>query len=315
MACPKYNAFFKPVLLSLQDGKVHELEASRAFSKAFFHLTDADTQEMLESGASTLFRDRHGWACTYLKKAGLIVSPKRKQFRVTEEGKKVLANMPQELDLAFLKQYPSFMEFWSPKPKQGANTEKTEKAAVANKLTLPDEINPVTPDVALDEAYQQIRAAVIDELLEEVRKLSPVAFERMVLDLMAKMGYGTFANAARMTATTGDEGIDGIIMEDKLGFDLIYVQVKHWKEGSTVGRPEVQAFVGAIAGRDGKGLFVTTSTFSQHAIEYAAKQHIILIDGEKLANLMLEHDFGVTTKRTYAIKSVEPTLFEDYADN
>ena len=129
------------------------------------------------------------------------------------------------------------------------------------------------------------------------------------------MGYGTFANAAAMTATTGDEGIDGIIMENKLGFDLIYVQVKRWDPEHVVGRPDVQAFVGAIAGKGGKGLFVTTSKFSKQAIDYAKNQHVILMDGEKLAYYMIEHDFGVSTKKTFAIKAIDTDLFEDYADN
>ena len=137
----------------------------------------------------------------------------------------------------------------------------------------------------------------------------------MVLDLMKKMGYGTFPNAAAMTATTGDEGIDGIIMEDKLGFDLIYVQVKRWDPDHIVGRPDVQAFVGAIAGKGGKGLFVTTSKFSKQAIDYAKNQHVILMDGERLAYYMIEHDFGVSTKKTFAIKAIDTDLFEDYADN
>ena len=145
-------------------------------------------------------------------------------------------------------------------------------------------------------------------------KLSPIAFEQMILDLMSKMGYGTFANASRTTPMTGDEGIDGIIMQDKLGFDLIYIQAKQWKADRSVGRPEIQAFVGAIAGKSGKGLFITTSKFSKQALDYASNQHIILIDGDKLTNHMIENNFGVSIKKTFEIKSVDMDIFNDYQD-
>jgi len=165
-----------------------------------------------------------------------------------------------------------------------------------------------------EEAFKKINRSLQDELLNEVMKLSPRAFEKLALDLMAKMGYGTFENSARTTSVTNDEGIDGVIMEDKLGFDLIYVQAKKWDEDHTVGRPEVQAFVGAIAGKGGKGLFVTTSKFSKQAIEYAAKQHIILIDGEKLTGYMIEYNFGVSEKKIFTIKGIDTDTFNDYVD-
>ena len=155
---------------------------------------------------------------------------------------------------------------------------------------------------------------VTKDLYHKMNCLPSEAFEKMVLDLMRKMGYGTFENAAHTTAVTGDEGIDGIIMEDKLGFDLIYIQAKRWGEDHTVGRPEVQAFVGAIAGKGGKGLFVTTSKFSKQAVEYAKNQHIILLDGEKLTNFMIEHNFGVSTKKVFEIKVIDSDVFNDYKD-
>lgn len=171
-----------------------------------------------------------------------------------------------------------------------------------------------TPEDTFAEAFEKMNDNLADEILDEVMRISPVAFEKMILDLLAKMGYGTFENAGRTTSITGDEGIDGIIMEDKLGFDLIYIQAKKWDRDKTVGRPEIQSFVGAIAGKGGKGLFVTTAKFSSHAIAYAQTQHIILIDGRKLANLMMEYNFGVTVKKTFAIKAIDTDVFNEYND-
>jgi restriction system protein len=151
-----------------------------------------------------------------------------------------------------------------------------------------------------------------DDILSEVIKLPPIAFEQMVIDLLSKMGYGAFENAGHTTIASGDEGIDGIILEDKLGFNLIYIQAKKWDLDSTVGRPDVQSFVGAISGKGGKGLFVTTAKFSKQAIEYAKHQHIILIDGKKLAKFMIEHNFGVSVKKTFEIKAIDTDIFNDY---
>ena len=185
----------------------------------------------------------------------------------------------------------------------------------SNKSSQVKEINDdETPDDAFEDAFRKINKSLSDDLLSEIMKLTPEAFEKMVLDLMRKMGYGTFENAAHTTAITGDEGIDGIIMEDKLGFDLIYIQAKRWGDDHTVGRPEVQAFVGAIAGKGGKGLFVTTSKFSKQAVDYAKNQHIILLDGEKLTNFMIEHNFGVSTKKVFEIKVIDTDVFNDYKD-
>jgi restriction system protein len=171
-----------------------------------------------------------------------------------------------------------------------------------------------TPDDTFEESFRKINKGLSDDLLSEVVKLSPIAFEQMVIDLLSKMGYGSFENAGKTTTITGDEGIDGVIMEDKLGFDLIYIQAKKWDLDSTVGRPEIQSFVGAISGKGGKGLFVTTAKFSKQALEYAKHQHIILIDGEKLAKLMIEHNFGVSIKKTFEIKAIDTDTFNEYLE-
>ncbi|MBQ7262780.1 MAG: restriction endonuclease, partial [Synergistaceae bacterium] len=170
-----------------------------------------------------------------------------------------------------------------------------------------------TPDVMLDRSFRTINDGLADEVLEEVMRLTSTAFERLVIDLLSKMGYGgAFEDAGRTTRASGDEGIDGVIMEDKLGFGLIYIQAKRWDRDRTVGRPELQAFVGAISGKGGKGLFVTTAKFSKQAQDYARQQHIILIDGDKLARLMIDHDFCVSVKRTFAIKAIDTDAFADY---
>ena len=301
MAVPKYYEMHKPMLQFLADGDVHTLKEIKAYLAKFFHLTDEDLSLPLPSGRQTYFSNRVGWARTYLKKAGLLEVTAKCSFRITEEGKKVVTENPDTIDRAYLMRYPSFRSFVST-----SSQEKNESS------TTEDESE--TPDDAFENAFKKINQSLVDDLLSEVMKLSPVAFEKMVLDLMAKMGYGTFANATTTTAITGDAGIDGIIMEDRLGFDLIYVQVKRWGQDHLVGRPDVQSFVGAIAGKGGKGLFVTTSKFTKQAIDYAKNQHIILMDGEKLAYYMIEHNFGVTTKKTFEIKAVDSDLFDDYQD-
>lgn len=301
MAVPKYFEMHKPLLLVLSDGQCHTLREIKGAVAHHFHLSEADLAEVLPSGRQTYFSNRIGWARTYLKKAELIESAGKGLFRITPEGQNVLRENPAVIDTAYLMRYESFKTF-ATLSKQGKNAQQNHEEETE------------TPDDALENAFKTINQSLADDLLSEVMKLSPTAFENMVLDLMAKMGYGTFTNAATTTPVTGDEGIDGIIMEDKLGFDLIYIQVKRWNADHLVGRPDVQAFVGAIAGKGGKGLFVTTSRFTKQAIDYARNQHVILMDGEKLARSMIEHNFGVTIKKTFEIKAVDSDVFEEYQD-
>lgn len=298
---PKYFEMHKPILQLLSDGKSHTLKEIKAAVIDTFHLSEDDLAQVLPSGRQTYFGNRIGWARTYLKKAGLIESPSKGIFCITQEGQKVVQENPAVINAQYLMRYESFRTFT--KPCSSGNT--APSAA--------DDDND-TPDDTLEKAFEQINQSLAEDILAEVMKLSPTAFEKLVLDLMSKMGYGTFANASTLTATSGDEGIDGIIMEDKLGFDLIYVQVKHWGEDHPVGRPDVQAFVGAIAGKGGRGLFVTTSQFTKQAIDYAKNQHVILMDGKKLAHYMIEHNFGVSTRKTFSIKAIDSDLFEEYQD-
>lgn len=300
MAVPKYFEMIKPLLKAVGDGKPHGSKELKQVVSREFSLTESDLAEMLPSGRQTVFANRLGWAGTYLVKAGLLERPARATFQITPAGKSVLKEDPPVIDPDYLERFESFRAFRKPS------------------ASVPDPVEPEqnegTPDDTFEEAFKQINDNLADEVLSEVIKLSPVAFEQMVIDLLYKMGYGAFENSGRTTPVTNDEGIDGIIMEDKLGFDLIYIQAKKWDPEQTIGRPQIQNFVGAISGKGGKGLFVTTARYAKTAIEYAYHQHIILIDGPKLARLMIEHNFGVSVQKTFEIKAIDTDLFNNYAE-
>ncbi|MBU3207723.1 restriction endonuclease [Clostridium algidicarnis] len=301
MELPKYYEMHKPFLEYLKDGQLHTLKELKQYVSRYFNLTEESLSEMLPSGRQTVFVNRIGWARTYLKKAGLIDSPERAIFTITSDGLEVLNENLPVIDSNYLMRFESFREF------QGVVSEK--KTNWDTSINTND-----TPDDTFEDSFRKINKSLADDLLVEVVKLSPIAFEQMVIDLLSKMGYGAFENAGKTTSITGDEGIDGIIMEDKLGFNLIYIQAKRWALSSSVGRPDVQSFVGAISGKGGKGLFVTTSKFSKQASEYANHQHVILIDGEKLAKLMIEHNFGVAVKKVFEIKAIDTDVFNEYLE-
>lgn len=301
MSIPKYYEMHKPFLKYIEDGQLHSLKELKANISVHFNLDEADLAELLPSGRQTVFVNRIGWARTYLKKAGLIDSPARAMFVITQQGQDVLKDNPPVIDNDYLMRFESFREF------QNATSTNDDTESGTKAITA-------TPDDTFEDSFKKINESLADDLLTEVVKLSPISFEQMVIDLLSKMGYGAFENAGRTTTITGDEGIDGVIMEDKLGFDLIYIQAKKWDLNSTVGRPDVQNFVGAISGKGGKGLFVTTAKFSKQAIEYAKHQHIILIDGQKLAKLMIEHNFGVSIKKTFDIKTIDTDVFNEYGE-
>ncbi|UWP60747.1 restriction endonuclease [Ruminococcus gauvreauii] len=299
---PRYFEMHKPFLEVLKDGECHELKEIKKYVAELFELTEEDMAVLLPSGRQKVFASRISWAGTYLKKAGLISSSRRAVFSITAEGKRVLQENPEVIDNTYLLRYESFREFWRGSVSQ---TEVSDEIA---------EEGTETPDDIFEGAFQKIRENLADEVLNEVMKLSPVMFEKMVLDLLLKMGYGAFENAGQLTPATGDEGIDGIIMEDKLGFDLIYIQAKQWDPSRTVGRPELHTFAGALAGKGGKGLFVTTTKFSAPAKEYAGQQHIVLIDGKKLAELMIEYNFGVSIKKVFEVKTLDTDVFNEYLE-
>ena len=277
MAVPKYDELMKPLLIAVSDGETYKMKNVTALLAEQLNLSSDDLAEMLPSGRQTVFKNRVGWAKTYLKKAGLLDSPARATIVITNAGKQVVADNPEKIDSKYLEQFPSFVDFASaPEPLDDSNP--------ASEVPKPSDL---TPDDQLEDAYKEINDSLASDLLSEVLKIPPYTFEKFVVDLLLKMGYGKADFGSHATVASGDDGIDGIIMEDKLGFSLIYMQAKEWAVDKVVSQPDIQSFVGAIAGRKGDGLFVTTARFSQKAKNYAHTHHIILIDGERLANLMM----------------------------
>lgn len=293
MAVPKYFEMYQSFLRGLADGADHPYIDLKNQVIRDFNLTDADIAELLPSGRQTIFSNRIGWCRTYLKKAGLIESPARAHFVITEEGKQILDTVDVITDET-LRAFPSFVEF-----KDGVTSSRQVAAATDNS----DE----TPQETLERVHSELNNLLKDELLTRIHQNSPDFFEKLVVELMEKMGYGR----GEVTQRSRDEGIDGIVYQDKLGFDIIYVQAKRYDVDKTVGRPELQKFGGAIPEKNAKGLFVTTAKFSADAKQYAEERHIILIDGQKLTQLMIEHDFGVSTEYVYKVKKIDSDLFEE----
>lgn len=307
MAIPKYDELMKPMLTLIHDGQVYKIRDLYTPMAELYHLTDEELEQLLASGKQTVFKNRVGWASTYLSKAGLVNKPQRGCIQITEEGISVLKDNPAKIDLGYLSKYDSFQKFSGMKDNVSTGAADISAATDTSSQDL-------TPDDKLSDALTEINQALAADLLDEVMKVSPYTFEKMVVDLLNKMGYGTPEYGSYATVASGDDGIDGVIMEDKLGFSLIYMQAKRWDPSSTVGQPELQNFVGAIAGKHGDGLFVTTAKFSQKAKDYAEKHHIILIDGEKLCKLMIENDFCVSTKKVLKIKALDMDLLTEYQE-
>lgn len=298
MAIPDYETIMLPLLKFLDDQKEHSTHDAIDHLSNLFNLSEAERRQLLPSGRQTFVYNRVGWARTYLKKAGLLESPSRGYLRITVKGLEVLKGNPSKIDVKFLEQYPEFVAW-----KETRKTLADEGAWSAKE----------TPEELLELGYQRIRRSLAEELLSLVKKSSPPFFEKIVVELLLKMGYGgSLRDAGEAIGRTGDEGIDGIIKEDRLGLDTIYVQAKRWE--GTVGRPEIHKFVGALQGqRAKKGIFITTSSFSNDAKEYASRidTKVVLIDGEKLAELMVDNDVGVSRLANYEIKKVDSDYFAE----
>lgn len=299
MAIPKYNELYRPLLAVLQDGVPHSMKDVRDSIAQTLHLTEQDLSETLSSG-SNVYSGRVGWAKTYLKKAELIDSPQRGYIQITASGQKILADDIPITNLVLAQQCPAFLDFYQHKNIGGASI-------VSSSDTSED--TPETPQETFDRVYSLINEQLADDLLTAVLGQTPAFFEQLVVDLMKAMDYGD----GFVTKYSGDDGIDGIIHEDKLGFNLIYIQAKRWKSDITIGKPELQKFAGAMMGppRVEKGLFITTAKFSPKAKEYATAQHIILVDGKKLTELMIEYGVGVSTQKAYLIKRIDSDYFSD----
>lgn len=305
MPIPDYQTIMLPLLQLLSDKREYVFKDAVGILGKQFKLTDDELSELLPSGQSLLFANRVGWARTYLKKAGLLDAPKRGMLSITDRGLKVLSKNPDKVDNNLLKQFPEFLEFQNV-GKEGIISTKQVESAQTEKQT---------PEETIDLAYQNIRQSLAQELIDTVRRLSPAFFERLVVELLVKMGYGgSIKDAGKAIGKTNDEGIDGTIKEDKLGLDIIYIQAKRWQAGNVVGRPELHKFVGALAGQGAKkGIFITTSTFSKDALNYAPKNEtkIVLIDGVQLAQLMIDYNLGVSVQRSYEIKRLDNDYFEE----
>lgn len=303
MAIPSSEILLLPLLQAVKDGKEYYAADITAALAKQFSLTDEELSVMLESGTK-LFTNRVAWAKSYLVMAGFLVGTRRGYFKITEEGVKFLSTNPQQLDLKFLRsvpRYKAFLEKWKKNKKGNVEIEsQTNSAAYQN------------PQELLESSYQQIRQTLAQEILAKVKSSSPQFFEQLVIDLLVKMGYGGTLRDARAIGKTGDGGVDGIIKEDKLGLDVIYVQAKRWE--NVVGRPELQKFVGALAGQGAKkGIFITTSDFTSDAWEYQPMNDtkIVLIDGEQLAEYMMDYNIGVSVERSYEIKKIDYDYFEE----
>ena len=300
MAIPSYEKFLLPVLKLLSDGKVRtKQEIVRTMAKQF-QLSEDELAETLPSQTQPTYVNRIGWAITYLKKAELIVSPSRANFKITDEGKKLVENNVSDLAAKDLKQYEPFLKFIKTSHKQNDTDH-----------TIQEETTPLENII---NNFELLKKEVCDEILQKILEQSSDFFEQLVVDLVVAMGYGgSIEDAGKATKRTGDEGIDGIIKQDRLGLDNIYLQAKRWQRDSVVSRPEIQKFVGALAGQGArKGIFITTSRFSKDALEYKPRNDtsVILIDGQKLVELMYEYNIGVTTEMKFEIKRLDSDYFD-----
>lgn len=310
MAIPKFESFLHPFMQCVSDGRAHTLSELCEYCAKYFQLTEEDQAETIPSGKSRLY-DRVYWGSQYLKKAGLVLAEKRGVYAVTDEGIRSLAEK-KTIDLSYLKKYPSFLEYYSSSNK--ISHVATVDMHVGEKQLSHDEQK--TPAEMIEAAMNQLNSSLSDDLLAEIQKISPWDFEKLIVKLLIKMGYGNLQqNIDAVTPKSGDEGIDGVVTADEFGFDSVYIQAKKWKQDSVVGRPEIMKFMGALAGQGAtKGLFVTTTKFSKEAIEYAGKQlqhKIILVDGKKLADLMIKYNLGVSVANTIEIKKIDADFFNN----
>lgn len=305
MAIPDYQTFMLPLLGCLADGAEHPVASLRDQLANHFNLTQEDRETLLPSGTQAVYENRIGWATSYLKHAGLLKYVKRGVYQITERGREVVSNPPRRIDIGFLEQFPEFVDF------RTRGRSKSEKGGLA---TSEDDQSTQTPDEIIEIAYSELRDQLSSEIQSQLETVSWQFFERLVIDVLVAMGYGgSRREAGRAFQKGSDEGIDGTIKEDRLGLDIIYVQAKRWASKNNVGRPDIQQFAGALQGkRARKGVFITTTDFSKEAREYVqyTDSKIILINGQELAQLMIDHDVGVSKAETYIIKKLDSDYFE-----
>jgi restriction system protein len=299
MAIPVFQQITLPLLQLLEDKQEHSLRQIIDSLINQFNVTQEEQHELLPSGKQAIFDNRVGWARTHLKKAGLIESTRRGFFRITDRGLQVLKEKPAKIDVKFLNQFEEFREF------RAIRREKPMESG--------EEETETTPEEALANAYQDLKNSLASDLLQQLKASSPTQFENMVIDLLVAMGYGgSRKEAAKAIGRSGDEGIDGIINEDRLGLDVIYVQAKRWE--GTVGRPEIQKFAGALQGQHARrGVFITISNFSKEAADFASRvdNKIVLLDGDTLVQYMIDHNIGVTPSVNYEVKKIDLDYFTE----
>lgn len=298
-----------PLLQIAADGKEHSLSEARATLSAQFKLNEVDLEELLPSGRQSKFANRVAWAKGYLQQAGLLSTPRWGHFQIGQRGLDALKSPPLRVDIKFLEQYPEFVSFRTPKPAAESSPRLASRAAPE----INQETATETPEETLETAHLRMRAGLASELLAKVKAGTPYFFERLVVELLLAMGYGgSRKDAGQAIGRAGDEGIDGVISEDRLGLDIVYLQAKKWD--SSVGRPEIQRFVGALHGkRARKGVFITTGGFSAEAVAYVEHidPKIVLIDGRRLVELMIDFNVGVSTSATYHLKRVDSDYFDE----
>ena len=294
---PDFQSIMLPLLQSFKNDEIKSNKQLRKDMINNFNITEKEQKEKIPSGTQFLYYNRVAWAIAYLKMADLVSSPKRGSYKLTNEGKTVLSHPPEKVTVSFLKKFENFSKNRNP-----------------GKDKIIEEENPITdktPDELMEIGFKQIKSELSLQLLNQIKDGSPYFFEKLVLDLLIKMGYGgSEVENSEVTPKGSDEGIDGIIKEDKLGLDKIYIQAKKWE--NNIGRPEIQKFVGALQGkRAKKGIFITTSTFSKEAFEYIRNLDtaVILIDGKKLAEYMIENELGITLKQNYKLYNIDSDYF------
>lgn len=306
MSIPDFQTLMLPLLQFAADGHEHTIRAAVEQLALQFNLSEEEKSELLPSSRQPVFHNRVSWAKVYLQRAGLFISLRRGYFHISESGQKVLASKPEVINIRFLQKFPEFVEYRS--------ASKKEKDKLIEKKDNNDhEGDFETPEEKLESAYQKIRNQLASDLLKQVKSCSPQFFERLVVELLVTMGYGgSRQEAGQAIGRSGDEGIDGIVNEDRLGLDVIYLQAKKWEK--TVGRPDVQGFVGALHGkRAKKGVFITTGTFSTDARNYVSTidPRVVLIDGQQLAEFMIDFGLGVTPVASYEIKRIDSDYFDE----
>lgn len=306
MPVPDFQTLLmRPLLDEYATGGERPIADVRAVLAMRLGLSEEELAERLPSGLARTFNNRVGWAATYLYRVGLLARPRRSVYAITGRGREVLAANPDRVDLGVLSQFPEFAQF-----RKASGARRTRRGAGVATTVVTE---TATPEERIDAAYQELRQALIAEVRDRISAVSPTAFEDLVLDVLHAMGYGDGTEHSRLrTGASGDAGIDGVIREDRLGLDVVYVQAKRWE--ATVGRPVVQGFVGALQGaRASKGIIFTASAFSGEAQEYAASvsPRVVLVDGERLAALMIDHNVGVSDRETYAVKRVDSDYFGD----